>query len=472
MYARSVRRSILIATLAAGCGGSGFDDPGTRFEPGPCRFGMTRDQLENLDVSCGTLIVPELRSDPDGPVIRLPVAEYALASGSPSPSAEDRAPVVLLTGGPGQSSALLATSIDSGLLIGLQRRVIAFEQRGTALSEPALDCDPDASAADCRASFERRAIRTEGYNTRENARDVCSLIASRGMQVSLRGVSYGSLLAQEVLRTCPELVESAWIDAIVPSDEPWSSDLGGSFQSALDRLFLACGSNERCAAAYPELGSVFVEVLETLPETSTSTESLDAARLLNLLFDAMYHPEVIRLLPGFIYALRDGRVESYFDALRRARVRRSFADGDFSYGMYYAVSCNDDFQYFTRADAELRAAGLHPRIAKHFVDYAASLIDECEKWSRTPKEEKSLVRSDVPTLVTSGGFDPITPADGARRVAKALSRGQFVQFAHLSHGIRSHACTAEMWRDFLAHPEAPVDRSCARDVHLDFFVEP
>jgi hypothetical protein len=45
------------------------------------------------------------------------------------------------------------------------------------------------------------------------------------------------------------------------------------------------------------------------------------------------------------------------------------------------------------------------------------------------------LESDIPALVLAGGFDPITPAEGSRRVAERLSKSAFLLFPGLGHAV-------------------------------------
>lgn len=457
--------SILILGSLSACGGSGAG-----YETGPCRYAIDQANTGELEVECGLLSVPELRSGGNERKIQLPVAIFrptdvlrqrSTASSEPAP------PLIFLTGGPGQSGAGIASAIGSRFVSRAGRDVIVFEQRGTALADPALLCDESIQA--CRARYLAQGIQLQGYNSEENGRDVCDLIDQLGYsQVTLRGGSYGTLLAQQVMKLCPERLHSVWLDAVVPIDLPWSVDLGAKFDSAMNRLFDTCESDPACKATYPDLAGVWTELLETLPETDDSTATLSAGELISGLFDSMYSAEEIRTIPGLLYSIRDGTVREYQEEAQRALGRHE--EGAFASGMYYAMSCNDDFQYFDFAQAQAAAEGLHPRLQQHFLDYVGWFLEECENWPRRPKEIKAPAVADVPVLITSGGFDPITPPDGGRRVARTLPGAQFVQFAQLSHGVLGESCANEMWLSFLRDPRAVVQTRCAREHQLDFYL--
>ena len=99
------------------------------------------------------------------------------------------------------------------------------------------------------------------------------------------------------------------------------------------------------------------------------------------------------------------------------------------------------------------------------------LFDLCEFWQVAPRPdgEDELVKSDIPSLVLAGMYDPITPPSAGEKLAEGLSNGQYFLFNGLSHGILRAAsndpgepsCAMKMALQFLLDPNAPVDGACA-----------
>ena len=106
--------------------------PVPRFEPAPC---PTLEGAEALaEATCGYLVVPENRSQPNGRTIRLMVAKYPARSPEKRPD-----PVVYLAGGPGDIVPLEVNGLIAADFI-RDRDIVAMSQRGTMFSEPALTC--------------------------------------------------------------------------------------------------------------------------------------------------------------------------------------------------------------------------------------------------------------------------------------------------------------------------------------------
>ena len=88
-------------------------------------------------------------------------------------------------------------------------------------------------------------------------------------------------------------------------------------------------------------------------------------------------------------------------------------------GMYYSVMCAEDSN-FTAEDQLLD--GVNPLLASALD--ASEFLETCDLWDVQPLPsftDDPLV-SDVPVLVLSGGFDPITPPAWGELVADNLAR--------------------------------------------------
>src|SRR5207248_5056224 len=98
---------IVLIILARGYGIFRAVSPSPRqvssaFQQAHCPFPVSGDFVEGKDVKCGFLVVPEDRSQPQGPTIRLAVAIFKTPNPHPAPD-----PLLVLGGGPGM--AQLAT---------------------------------------------------------------------------------------------------------------------------------------------------------------------------------------------------------------------------------------------------------------------------------------------------------------------------------------------------------------------------
>ncbi|MBL8164894.1 MAG: alpha/beta fold hydrolase [Anaerolineae bacterium] len=454
-----------------------------RFEEANCWFATSADNT----VECGYLIVPEDRANPDSPEIKIAVATFK----AENPTASD--PLIYLEGGPGGEVLSLYPLVFDSIFgtFNEDRDVILLDQRGIGFSEPALDCpefseasstilfeDPalddmltayTESAKACAERLQGEGINLAAYNSASNAADINDLRIALGYeQINVLGVSYGSRLALTIMRDFPEALRSVVIGAIYPPQVDLFTDTIASTDRVLNELFDGCAADAACNAAYPDLKTVFYDLVEqwnanpvtiavTNFETGETKDALiDGNELITGLFFALYSTDLLPTMPKMIYDARNGdynTLATYF-ALYLATESRV------SRGMYTSVQCNEEAT-FTPSGAFEAALAAYPQLA----DYYASTGDAssfCSIWpsGQAAAVENEPVTSDVPTLLLSGQFDPVTPPAWGRLAAETLSSSTFVELPNMGHDAALQECPASIAVSFLNDPAADPDTSC------------
>jgi pimeloyl-ACP methyl ester carboxylesterase len=207
-------------------------------------------------IECGTVDVPENWSEPQGRHLQIAYVILKSAAEQPLPD-----PVFHLGGGPGISPLSRAEAWGRIFSVLRQERdVVLFDQRGARLSSP-LRCETSSPALAVDAPPEQTGIpattpaypadidNPEGileasrdayapiaeacvehllatgaeltqYNTRANANDVIALVKALGYDAyNLYGISYGTRLALEVMRSHPESgLRSVVLDSTYPPE--------------------------------------------------------------------------------------------------------------------------------------------------------------------------------------------------------------------------------------------------------------
>ena len=75
--------------------------------------------------------------------------------------------------------------------------------------------------------------------------------------------------------------------------------------------------------------------------------------------------------------------------------------------------------------------------------------------------EDQPVVSQLPALILSGEYDPITPPAWGRLAAETLDHSFFYEFPGIGHGVmRSNECGLEIGLSFLDHPTVAPDATC------------
>jgi pimeloyl-ACP methyl ester carboxylesterase len=471
-----------------------------RFVAGPCRF-IVPKSVEGTVVRCGDVIVPENRATAGGREIKLHVAVF--------PGKQGEVPVLELNGGPGAGSDPLVGLLAAGEpsivaeLAFLRARgdYVMIDQRGVGRSEPNLSCAPETERAPsgepfeqtmarCRDRLVRDGVDLAAYTSYDNALDIDDVRRALGYdKVDLHGISYGTLLALEIMRNRAQGVRSAVIDGVLPPEEKLVGGTPKTIDDDVTRIFAACAANADCAAAFPDLEGSFRALHEQLVKTPLATREgpLDWGAFVSVLVDAMYAPKGVAQVPLWVHDLA-ARGQPAFDehvapwleggdappfaksplldevdrglaALEADPIAASKVLGA-SDGMYTSILCSDSAQYETADEARAVAEGVRPGLRDE--ELVRSQLATCDAWPKAPKRPttKTPVTSAVPTLSMGGEFDPVTPAAWAEQVTRTLSNGTFVLMRGLSHGSMD-ACGRGIKSAFFAAPLAGPDATCA-----------
>ena len=357
--------------------------------------------------------------------------------------------------------------------------IVLYDQRGTGGAEPNLECtDRDdeviasfqsaeeyphdrfavaEAALVCRARLAAGGIDFDDFDTAASAADLDELRAALGYdQWTIVGISYGSRLALESMRSFPDGLRSVILDSV------YDVTAGGLTAS------VASGGRAiaELVADHPGLDAS-IDAVRARYNASPWEGEVDLGRgdgprgfvvtgddMMGGLFTALYDRTLIPLLPDVIRALEAGDTSVVPELL---------IDGlDFitaaADAMQLSVDCADNAGLDTAAadDATAEAPGWLGTLA---VTAGPSCLD----WEVDPTSPgfNEPVVSDIPALVLAGRFDPITPPAGSEAVARRLPNAQFVLFPTFGHGATgSDLCTTSIELKFLAEPTAPVDTSC------------
>ena len=479
------------------------------FEPADCPFELLAREAGALEVECGYLVVPEKRDDPASRTIRLAVATMRHPGGAPEPD-----PIVYLVGGPGGSilEIVSQTGVFSmfGPLMAANRDIVLLDQRGVGYSRPVLDCpefgdlyldlldfEVDGQEVDAPERLDRKVqalwdcagdlrqvADLTAYNTAENAADVEDLRQALGYeQVNLWGASYGARLALEVLRNHPQGLRSVMVEAAYPPESDIFLETPSDFDRSLSLLVEECAADEACAKAYPDLrGLLFdtVDQLNTAPVEVEVAHPISGQRypmriggdtLLELVFRSLYATAMRSVLPQ---AILDAS-QSSFDALLLIASQDVWRQDMRSWGMYMSVLCHEEIPF---SSPEAFAAELvkYPEFAGMFQGFEVGNLTygACEGWDagQADASANEPVRSDVPTLLLAGQFDPIAPPQWGQRVAEALDHGYFFEYPGMGHGVSDGTCPQQMMLAFLADPASQPDDACIGEMTMASFVVP
>ena len=377
-------------------------------------------------------------------------------------------------------------------------------QRGTMFSEPALTCAPTddfarellslrfyspaterahlAATEACHRELAATGADLSAYNSTESAADFADLRKVLGIAAwNVYRTSYGSYLAQTLIRDHPDGIRSIVLDSVLPTTYtiPGTWPITGA---GFDNLFHACAAETACNAAHPHLEETFTRLVHKLkaePLTTTVSDPatggdvkivLDGGALVDWLRNQNYAVPLLKAAPNRIDGLAARRADSV-EAIAKDRAGRAPPPGPdvpaLGYGLSYGVSCREDYPFATQAD--LAAAG-----RQAFPDYPASIQGEgvggwayinqdCRDVWKVPAAPEAMhqpVASSIPTLLISGSFDTLTSLAGAEAAAAKLSKATIISIPGIGHVVAPQSpCAQTVITSFLTDPSTP-DTSC------------
>lgn len=471
------------------------------YERADCEFVVPGSR----DVACGYLTVPENRDDvANGRTVQLHVAIFSSESANPAPD-----PIIYLDGGPGGDALeIVPLAFEERFAPFLANHTfIMFDQRGTGFSEPSLACpelidltletlDDDLtteegqalyleSLAECRERLVDEGVDLTAYNSAENAADVADLRIALGYEEwNLYGISYGTRLAQTIMRDHPEGIRSVILDSAYPLAANLQLETAVNAERAFTVFFEGCAADPVCNEAYPNLDEVFAQLVEDMNETPLLLEVLNLSDrqnydallngdfMISLLFNSLYSVELFPIMPKLIYDVRDGRTSDLNSLVTNLLFQQQFI----SQGMQLSVQCNEEISFSTPGDYV--PSTVYPYLNNIFE--ASSVTGQfgftvCDLWQSGQADpiENMLVNSDLPTLILVGEYDPITPPVWGQDVAEGLTDFYFFEFPGIGHSASvSGECPLGITQAFIADPTSEPDGSCLAEMAGPEFVVP
>ncbi|MEL6270902.1 MAG: alpha/beta fold hydrolase, partial [Chloroflexota bacterium] len=395
-----------------------------------------------------------------------------------------------------------------------------LDQRGTGFSVPSLNCfemedfeyDGDP-LADCFDRLLNDGVDLDQYNSADSAADVNDLRIALGYdQVNLWGISYGTRLALTVMRDHPDGLRAVVIDSVFPPEVNSVESGVNDTLNAFGYLFEQCAADSTCSSAYPNLEQDFLDVIDGFNNNPPVFEYDDGFEVYELelygddiagaLFQTLYNSTAIPMLPLGItllataqdeFDLQDGYdimqgfytpeswngefedgPESVFESDQVFDYIDQVGDISDSEGMYSSVECAEEIP-FNDLDAafDVADANAPEELLEWLYISAETPVFDCDIWfvEPLPGVENERVQSDIPTLLISGGFDPVTPPSYGDSALEGLSNGQHVVFPFGGHSeTGTEGCAADLAAAFVDEPGAAVDASCVPQT-IDFYVE-
>jgi pimeloyl-ACP methyl ester carboxylesterase len=371
--------------------------------------------VQGIDARCGTFVVPENRTKPNGHTIGLQVVVLPAFS---RPARADA--ITYLAGGPGAAATDEAANLSRQLsVLHLYRDILLVDQRGTGRSSP--------DGGDVTQ-----------YGTRMAMDDLDAVRAALGYrQLDVVGSSYGATAAQIYLKLHPSSVRTLVLSGATAIDVPFFDRYAVNAQRALDQLANLCASDPGCRNAFPGWERQFGELVKAWnaePEHGMTGDQL-ASIVHVMLLDGTKAVSI----PLVVSSAAKGDYGPLEDA--------DSGDLDVELNlMSESIWCNEPW-------AGLDAKGPW---GTDFDSYTTARIAAFRQaCSSVPKrgEPRSLWRlpasSRVPVLALVGGADPQDPVENLSDLKRHFPDSRTMIFPHVGHSFGLGGCLYLTLADFV-----------------------
>jgi pimeloyl-ACP methyl ester carboxylesterase len=418
---------------------------------------------------CGEILVKENPDDPQSKTLLLNILR--LPAISPVP---EKDPLFLIQGGPGGSSVEMATQLHWVFWdVRKNRDLIFVDQRGTGKSNP-LVCEslsseqlrlPESEQQDlletiyknCAEKYQSIAAY---YTTPYAVRDLDQVRSVLGYErVNLWGGSYGTRVALEYARQYPNRLRSMVLDGVAPVAISLPNYFAQDALAAFEKVDAHCATDDFCNRHYYPVMSKAKAVVERLQSAENLQRPLQinyqhprygqpaelrltAKQFSLLIFSALYSRELSALLPQMIYEAEKGNYQllASLDFLAGENMQKM----NISDAMRYSVICNEDREY-------VKQNALSTSNQFLALDFVNEIEKICRGWGKARLADNywQPVKSDVPSLLLSGGFDPVTPQGWAEETAKHLSNAGVITATGGHHGVSYQGCIPQVIAQFI-----------------------
>jgi pimeloyl-ACP methyl ester carboxylesterase len=408
---------------------------------------------------CGTLGVPEDRSNPNGRQIGLRVATVPAVATNHQPD-----PLFALAGGPGDAATQFFAWLPAVFNeVHATRDIVLIDQRGTgdsnALTLPEMPNTaglPEAQADALLSAWAHDALASidadpRFYTTTVAADDLDAVRAALGYEtINLYGTSYGGTLAQYYLRQHGQRVRVAVLDGSTPVDVPVLERIAAHSQAALDLLFQRCADDPACHDAFPRLADEWAALMDRLatPLTIDDPESgekevIDHIKLAEAIHTSLLTESTAAQIPlGIHLAHRSQWIEA-------AKIIGVPPSGGPTLVMADEVFCSEAWARYSRTEVARHGAGSYALPRE--LDLARERAAKCEYLPQgvVPADDAAAVRTDTPVLWLVGDGDPQDPPANLVKVPVQEPNSRILVMPAQQHVIGHLGCMPSVIAAFL-----------------------
>ncbi len=434
----------------------------------PCHIVAVEELAE-----CGTIKLPENHNDPDGKKIDIHVTVLPPSGGQPT-----KEPLYFLAGGPGQGASELGDLYSLILRTSRQgRKLVLIDQRGTGKSHP-FHCPQsqnplesgDIVAAACLkdAKHDPRFYTSDAF-----IKDIETIRAELGHEkISIMGISYGTRAGLLYAKAHADRVSALVLDSVAPPHIPAYLNDALYAENILNKTIDKCIETEECRSAFPTLKSDFAALLTNLKaspldlrvlEGDGFTLTVDDTLFLTGFRGPLYAPPTARIIPFIIHEAHKGNFEPWLAITDFGNQETS---GGIATGLFLSVQCAEEIPPLKQQEQNIAET-------KFPSAYISTLRDACSVWptGEVPSDFNAPVKVTTPTLLLSGGLDPITPPALGEAAAQYLPNSIHLVADNVGHSVTGNGCSERLISEFLDHKDpARIEGECLNEISRPAFV--
>ena len=453
----------------------------------PCsKIGLDERFADSNNVNCFLIPVDKAYKQASGGSYFLAVAVAA------SQNKSKEFPLLYLHGGPGIATLGKLKSYLKSPTWKLMREkhdLVFFDYRGTGSSQPALCNDlPDSLSAfirtnptandirakevslyqRCKENLSGQGINLETFSSFQLAADADAVRKALKIDKwNVYGVSYGTTVALNAIRSFPAGLQSVILDSPFPPNAPWVD-----FVRPFDTCFNVLENNLKKELAtekqFANLRSNFVAAVKRLNEKPVRLLSPGASDSTNKrnytgddfawsIWSSMLKPKSIPFVPLAIQEVANGN-DSVLQLWATA-FSSPDAHGKFSAAQSNAILCFEG--------KPQRPEDSQDSLLKNYPEFssfnAGFNVPVCNVWRPDLPANNVFdpVVSDIPVLILAGEYDPVCPPFFGELTAKTLSHSKFLIIPSASHAaIHADDCVRRIAYNFISFPHKELSLQC------------
>ncbi len=284
-------------------------------------------------------------------------------------------------------------------------------------------------------------------------------------------------LAQEYLRHYDNSVRATLLLGPEAPAAYVPAGLAREAEISLTEILNRCKADKECSTAFPDvfgdlekLKAILNErglILRKGSKDQANDVHISSGVVASYLRTYLYSVSSAASLPRLIHSLANEDKNQEQLALI-VKWREQFA-GAAPWGLYMAITCNEDLPFIDEEKERALAAGTLIGSFRIDQQFAA-----CRNWPRgqVSLEFHTPVDSDKPILLLAGQFDPATPSSNSEKIISHMPNGKLVIVPNRSHAMFEDwdECLEKVTTNFLENANArTIDTACVNRLSLPNF---